>query len=293
MVGGRIQARIRTGHATGHSRSLRGSKRTGRGSHQAVVIDEEHDHFIDVHGNANSRSGDGGRFRLYKLGATCTRALEGAKQRVRAAIQAFNDLHQYKMIREEEWQVHAAAELLLGGDTFVITATASGKSMCFLLAILADPSIIVFVVCPLISLMRTQVQGAQMLGIRACSVDHASTASNRSLVQAVVGGDFQLVLASPEWCDRINVDFLKITETGCAFMRRLRGLVVDEAHLTQTWQTFRPRYATLGTLRSIIRCGVMALTATSTPYIRRFVHNTTRMVHGATLIHPPTGIWTG
>lgn len=40
MVGGRIQARIRTGHATGHSRSLRGSKRTGRGSHQAVVIDE-------------------------------------------------------------------------------------------------------------------------------------------------------------------------------------------------------------------------------------------------------------
>lgn len=69
-------------------------------------------------------------------------------------------------VQQQEWQVAAVAEILCGHDTFVITATGSGKTMCFQLALFARPGSII-VVSPLLALMDDQVSGAAQLGIKA------------------------------------------------------------------------------------------------------------------------------
>jgi superfamily II RNA helicase len=61
------------------------------------------------------------------------------------------------------WQIATAAELLLGRDTIVVTATGSGKTMCFFLALFADVKASVLVVSPLLALMDDQVK--LLLGI--------------------------------------------------------------------------------------------------------------------------------
>jgi hypothetical protein len=60
-------------------------------------------------------------------------------------------------IEARVWQVAVAAEILLKRDTLVITATGSGKTMCFLLLLIADATASVLVVSPLLGLMDDQV----------------------------------------------------------------------------------------------------------------------------------------
>jgi superfamily II RNA helicase len=55
------------------------------------------------------------------------------------------------------WQIAAASELLLGRDVMVVTGTGSGKSMCYLLTVMAKLDGIVMVLSPLLSLMEDQV----------------------------------------------------------------------------------------------------------------------------------------
>jgi ATP-dependent helicase YprA (DUF1998 family) len=55
------------------------------------------------------------------------------------------------------WQVATAAELLLGRDTMVVTATGSGKTMCFFVPLLVDTTVSVLVISPLLALMDDQV----------------------------------------------------------------------------------------------------------------------------------------
>jgi hypothetical protein len=63
-----------------------------------------------------------------------------------------------RAIDARPWQIATAAEILLGRDTLVVTATGSGKTMCFFLALLADVRASVLVISPLLALMDDQVQ---------------------------------------------------------------------------------------------------------------------------------------
>lgn len=55
------------------------------------------------------------------------------------------------------WQVAMAAEIMLRRDTLLISATGSGKSMCFCLPLIADTTASVLVISPLLALMDDQV----------------------------------------------------------------------------------------------------------------------------------------
>jgi hypothetical protein len=61
------------------------------------------------------------------------------------------------VLQSRPWQVATAAEIILGRDTMVITATGSGKTMCFLLPLFALEGIII-VISPLLALMEDQVR---------------------------------------------------------------------------------------------------------------------------------------
>lgn len=60
-------------------------------------------------------------------------------------------------LQARDWQIGAAKELLAGRDSFVITATGSGKTLCYQLALLASPGKMIIGIFPLISLMKDQV----------------------------------------------------------------------------------------------------------------------------------------
>lgn len=55
------------------------------------------------------------------------------------------------------WQIEMAAGMLEKKDGLCITKTGDGKTFCFLVAAIYDPSLIFIVVSPLISLMQDQV----------------------------------------------------------------------------------------------------------------------------------------
>ena len=56
-----------------------------------------------------------------------------------------------------DWQLSAARELLGRRDSFVVTGTGSGKSLCYQLALIASPGKSILAIFPLISLMTDQV----------------------------------------------------------------------------------------------------------------------------------------
>ena len=55
-----------------------------------------------------------------------------------------------------DWQISASLELLNRRDAIVITATGSGKSLSYLLALIANPGKTLLAIFPLLSLMTDQ-----------------------------------------------------------------------------------------------------------------------------------------
>ena len=98
--------------------------------------------------------------KLYNIAPT---ELEGPmRQRVVTAFQdrqllCTKESPSVTAIVPHDWQVSAATEFLSRRDVIVITATGSGKSLSYLLALIANPGKIVLAIFPLLSLMTDQV----------------------------------------------------------------------------------------------------------------------------------------
>lgn len=105
----------------------------------------------------------------------------------RKIIDAFNDRQKSRIeqgpgaqvipIAPRDWQVSAASEILNKRDTIVVTATGSGKSLSYLLALIANPGKVLQAIFPLLSLMTDQVCCAKH------SVNDADIV-NRSILQS-------------------------------------------------------------------------------------------------------------
>lgn len=90
-------------------------------------------------------------------------------------------------------------------------------------------------------------------GIRAVQVTAETVKSNPKVYTEVRDGRYQLVYASPEIILGDGVPFAKIVlraKSESVFVSNLICVVVDEAHVAWAWQSFRPEYCALGTLRS-------------------------------------------
>lgn len=159
-------------------------------------------------------------------------------------------------------QPEAIANALAGQDTLVLMPTGGGKSLCYQIPALALPNLTI-VVSPLISLMLDQVDALVERGIPATFINSTlprTEAEDR--LRSAEEGRLKLLYIAPERFDSPS------------FRNRLSRLrvsllAVDEAHCISQWgHDFRPSYLRLGTIRTLLGCPIIALTATATPAVR-------------------------
>ena len=93
---------------------------------------------------------------IQKIKTSLARRQEGL-QEVRSGASNGNSSAARKNILPRDWQLSAAHELLGRRDSFVVTGTGSGKSLCYQLALIASPGKSILAIFPLISLMTDQV----------------------------------------------------------------------------------------------------------------------------------------
>ena len=152
--------------------------------------------------------------------------------------------------------------VLAGRDALGILPTGGGKSVCYQVPALLLPGL-TLCVSPLVSLMSDQVDRARRAGIAAERLTAERTPAERERVLASMrAGQLRLLLVSPER--------LAIPRFRALLGRTKIGLLaIDEAHCISEWgHDFRPEYLALGSARALVRCPVLALTATATPAVR-------------------------
>lgn len=80
-------------------------------------------------------------------------------------------------IRENDWQINAAANVILGNDVCVVVPTGEGKSFCYQLIALCCRGHTLLVVTPLVALGKDQV---------SCKVAYMFNATRLQLVYLIV-----------------------------------------------------------------------------------------------------------
>lgn len=149
-----------------------------------------------------------------------------------------------------------------------IMPTGSGKSICYQLPSLVLSGVTI-VISPLISLMKDQVDAANLLGIRASFINSSlSYQEIKQRLSEVEAQQVQLLYVAPERF---------IMEEFQSLLRQIpiACIAVDEAHCISQWgHDFRPSYLemahTINQLTS--QPVVVALTATATPQVAQDIH---------------------
>ena len=176
--------------------------------------------------------------------------------------------------KEAVWLTLAASP---GQTTLIVLPTGMGKSLCFQLLPLFGSGVTVVVV-PTVALAIDQWQSAQAVFREVPGVNPLYFAAQdpdvdpEHVVHAIREGKCRLVFTSPEAC--VSGRLRKIIEE-TAVDGRLENLVIDEAHLVDTWGAFfRVDFQVLAGLRrrwlrkSHGRIRTLLLSATITPSCR-------------------------
>ena len=184
-------------------------------------------------------------------------------------------------------QFDALYNFLCGRDVFVNKPTGSGKSIIFQMAPFAEMALakcedanvwknraIVIVICPLVALMKDQVNRLQALGINAAYV---GSDQSELVLQKIENGEYNLVYISPE--STLNTERWRSMVSCPVYSKALMGIAVDEVHCVTQWGqsnsnherlAFRKWYSRLSELRSLTdEVPFMALTATATTLTKR------------------------
>ncbi|KAE8221020.1 hypothetical protein CF319_g5551 [Tilletia indica] len=193
-------------------------------------------------------------------------------QQVDMLVQLVQEHRKDPKFRPEDWQLEAAIKILHGWDGILGAATGSGKSLVWELVALAACDETLLVICPIVALESDQVHKYANTRIRAVSVSETinaplgpvSTDKNAALIarrafvrKTLIDTFANLVFASPESIlhNPAMDDILKNN----TFKQRLRAIVVDEAHIVETWGLtpsarhklpFRPAFSEIQTLRA-------------------------------------------
>jgi ATP-dependent DNA helicase RecQ len=172
------------------------------------------------------------------------------------AQQLLFDVFGYSTFREGQEPI--INQLCAGNDALVVMPTGGGKSLCFQIPALLRPGIC-FVISPLISLMKDQVDALCACGVAAAYLNSSlSYAQQNQIINEMHSGQLKIVYIAPERLLRPD------------FIERLENLpvnlfAIDEAHCISQWgHDFRPEYALLGQLKQRFpNVPLVALTATA------------------------------
>lgn len=173
----------------------------------------------------------------------------------------------YDSFRENQLKV--ILNTINGGDSLVVMATGSGKSLCYQIPpiVLGKPAI---VISPLVSLIQNQVDGLNKRGIRAIAITTTSNATYSEVKSAWNDNEYSVIYLTPEGLDSAlhNIKALHSKHGIACF-------AIDESHCVSEWgHDFRPCYKRLDRLRSNLpSVPILALTATATATVRGEIVN--------------------
>ena len=150
------------------------------------------------------------------------------------------------------------------GRIVVVERTGWGKSMVYFVAtrlLRNDGRGPTLIVSPLLALMRNQIQAANALGIRACTINSTNKDEWPDLYRAAISGEVDLLLISPE---RLANDQF-VDEVLVPIGQDVGMLVVDEVHCISDWgHDFRPDYRRIVNVLRRIPANVPVLGTTAT-----------------------------
>jgi ATP-dependent DNA helicase RecQ len=207
-------------------------------------------------------------------------------------------------------QEDAIRAALAGRDSLVVMPTGGGKSLCYQLPPLINNTLTV-VVSPLIALMKDQVDGLRLAGVRAAALhSNLDPDESREILRQLDTGDLRLLFLAPERLltpsmlsrlariyDRGTAELDPESDSASASSTTssLRASVpsclsfaIDEAHCISQWgHDFRPEYRRLDELRATFPCApVHAFTATATQQVQHDIAAQLKLRDPATLIGP-------
>jgi len=159
-------------------------------------------------------------------------------------------------------QLEVVLAAMRGESLLFVSATGSGKSLCFQVPVLLGRGV-GMVISPLRALMSQQVESLQARQIPCTFINGDLSPQEKRLRYALVGkGAVKFLYCTPE---RFDPTVVRPTEVEAMGKVRPTYLVIDEAHCIDRWgRDFRPNYGRLGDVRS--RLGsppVLAFTATA------------------------------
>src|SRR5687768_12551370 len=163
-------------------------------------------------------------------------------------------------LRTPQLEVILAA--LRGESLLLVSATGSGKSLCFQLPILLSRGC-GFVISPLKALMSQQVAGLTTKKIPSTFINgDLGPQEKRIRYQLLRDGAIKFLYCTPE---RFDPGMVRQAEVDEITRVRPAYLVIDEAHCIDRWgRDFRPNYGKLGAIRQALGSPpVLAFTATA------------------------------
>jgi ATP-dependent DNA helicase RecQ len=164
-------------------------------------------------------------------------------------------------------QEQVLASIYEGKDNLVIMPTGGGKSLCYQIPAIVQEGVS-FVISPLISLMKDQVDQLQELGVSATFINSSiKTDELRERLIDIHSLKYKLVYVAPE---RLESAVFKRLFAALGEMGKIDLVAIDEAHCISQWgHDFRPSYKNIVHLRSTYSFPFLALTATATERVKK------------------------
>jgi len=159
-------------------------------------------------------------------------------------------------------QESIVAHILTGQDTISLLPTGGGKSICFQVPGMMHNGL-TLVICPLISLIKDQVDALQRRNVGAVGLHSGLThKETRHIMDRALRGEYRFLYISPE---RLATDNFREYLPNL----NIKLLVVDEAHCISQWgYDFRPAYLRIAECRKLLPdVPFAAFTASAPPYV--------------------------
>ncbi len=179
------------------------------------------------------------------------------KMTIHEILEKYWSFKQFRTLQED-----IINSVLEGNDTLALMPTGGGKSVCFQIPALSKKGVCI-VICPLIALMKDQVEQLEKRGISAAYI--ASGMSHKSIdktLDLAVNGQLKFLYVSPE---RLQTELMRERTK----RMKVSLLAIDESHCISQWgYDFRPPYLQIADFRTLIPdITCIALTATATPKV--------------------------